>query len=188
MTITKRKGLLILIIAAVIIAIIVGYFTLNDETGSWNAYKEQDFSFELKYPHGWSIMDQLTDKSCCLFVAVVSVSTTTSMNASGTPVVTVTSKERMHLQIGYYDTAVTDPFKAATTTKVMLGDNEFSTGISNGLEFYLLPRSESRGVGIAVFAYEDATPEDLATAKDIIGTIKLLPLSASSTTATTSPN
>ncbi len=188
MTITKRKGLLILIIVVVIIAIIVGYFTLNDETTSWNVYGENDFSFELRYPHGWTLLDQLTDKSCCLFVAVINVSTTTTMNASGTPEVSVTSKERMHLQIGYYDTAITDPFKAATTTKVTLGDNEFSTGVSNGLEFYLLPRSETRGVGIAVFAYEDATPKDMATARDIIGTIKLLPLTASSTVATTSPN
>lgn len=188
----KNHKVPIIIIAAVIIIALVGAYIKgwNPLTGpaEWKTYIEEDFDFQVSYPEDWNMSDELAPGSCCLFISSWSKKTTFEPNASGTPVEKVTATENVKLQIGNYDRKAYDPFGSASTTKIALGNTEFYKGIAeNGMEFYLLPRSETEGVGAAIFAYTTTTEEHKKTVREIIATIKLLPVTATSTASST-PN
>lgn len=150
---------------------------------SWIAYTDVPFGISLKYPPGWQLVDDLPKNQCCLFVVNVSISTTTTKNASGTPVVTVTAKEPIRLQMGYY-TASFDPFTIGTTSEITLGKNKAYTGVSKGIPFYIIPKTPKEGVGVAVFSALESDPKWVKkTAESILSTIVL----SSSTASTSAP-
>ena len=170
----KSKIVPIMIIIIVVLAVLGGWYYWHSNTTTLDTYHEKALGFDIKYPHGWAIQDDLPDGRCCLFVVNVQISTTTTMNASGTPVTTVTAKEPLKIQLGYYyRTASYDPFKMATTTKIMLGKNVAYTGVSNETPFYLIPTSEQDGLGAALFTSVENTDHAGAQkiAESILSTI-----------------
>ncbi len=158
-------------------------------SSAWQSYTEDDYDFSLSLPKNWIYQDSLTKKACCLFVAYWENSTTTSMattslsTSTPIPVEKVTSREFIKLQIGGYDRKVQDPFKAGTTTKMRIGEYDWYVGSSGALTFYLLPRNDNEGLGVAQFIYTETTKEQIETAKKIISTIKLLPMTDATSTA-----
>ncbi|MCX6715700.1 MAG: hypothetical protein NT077_01630 [Candidatus Taylorbacteria bacterium] len=191
------KNYKILIIVLVLAVIVVGaiLYTRNKKPNGpvvepvvMKTYVEQDLRFQVTYPSDWNLSDELSTSSpCCLFIESWKKKTTFPVNASGTPVETITATVNARIQVGSYDRKVYDPFKAATTTKLTLGGNEFYKGItSNGMEFYLMPRTENTGVGAAIYFYPETPEKYKPTARDIVSTIKLLPQNsrASSTPVT----
>lgn len=181
----SRKTVYILIVTIVIVLLVIAgaYMTRqNAKAIKWITYEEEDYDFQISYPSNWDMYDELTSETCCLVIRDIDVATTTALNASGTPVMAVTAREMIKLQVGYYDKKTDDPFKAATTTKVTLGKNEFHTGVAmDGTEFYLLPLSPNDGIGAAIFSYIETPPKDKPIVRQIISTIKLLPRNATST-------
>ena len=174
-----------LLITLAIIGFIALACLVAASRSSWVTYTETDYGIQLKYPKDWEIVDNLTPKSCCLFIVKYNISTTTAINASGTPMTKVTATERIKLQIGPYDISTYNPFKVASTTKVHIGDNDLYTGLYNGINFYILPQSPTRGIGIAMFAYPETPEEARVTALQVISTIKLVPPTATSTATST---
>lgn len=179
-------GVLAVLVLIVVVAVI---YVRNGKKATEpivsKTYVEEDYDFQVTYPSDWNISDELSPGSCCLFIASWNKKSTFEPNASGTPVEKITATENIKVQIGNYDKKINDPFKAASTTKVMLGSTEFYKGVaSDGMEFYLLPRSETEGVGAAIFAYIETTEDYKKTARDIVATIKLLPVTATSTVIT----
>lgn len=181
---TKNKAIIagIIIVVVIVVGVVI---SRGDASKSWTTYTESDYDFKVSFPSNWVYRDDLTPTSCCLFVAHWVYSTTTTQNASGTPVVSEKSTELIKLQIGYYDRRVVDPFKAATTSPVTLNGKTFYTGTTGAETFYLLPRDENQGVGAAIFPYIETPEADRETARKIIGSITLLTMPATTTTATT---
>lgn len=161
-------------IALIVIIIAIVIYALNSSS-QLTSYHQKAYGFDIKYPSTWQIQDSLTPTSCCLFIVNVQVATTTAPNASGTPITTVTEKEPIRIQIGYYyKTATYDPFSMATTTKLTLGNNTAYTGTSKGTPFYLIPMSTQDGIGAAIFTSFDNTDATgtRATVEDILSSIK----------------
>lgn len=169
----------------IVILVVIGVYSFTNRQAVSESYTEEDFDFVIDIPSDWVYRDDLTVGKCCLFVAYWTTSTTTALNASGTPQEKVTVTERVKLQIGYYYKSVDDPFKSASTTKVTLGKNEFFKGNSQGVEFYLLPRNDEEGLGVALFSYIETTEEEKEAARNVIGTIELLPHDAPATATST---
>ena len=158
-------------IVAVIVIIIVGFMVYQRHPSvpeGWKTYTENDFGFEISYPSDWILQDNLTQGTCCLFVAHWVTSTSTVSTT------TTTATEYIKLQVGYYDAAIQDPFKAGTTTQVVIGGTKFYRGVTPNGYYYLLPRSAKTGVGIAEFRYLETPAADVAIAEKIIGTLRLL--------------
>lgn len=192
MTQTRWKiGLLVILIVLLIASVVA--FTKNPSGSKWQSYTENDYSFKISAPSDWIIEDRLTKDRCCLFVAYWTYATTTEMGTTTLstttpiPIEKVTSREFIKLQIGGYDKAVLDPFKAATTSIVRLGKQNWYVGQSGAMTFYLLPRSETTGIGVAQFIYQETTPEQIEMAKKIVSTIELLPQDNASSTSSGSP-
>ena len=162
----------ILIVA--VLVVVAGWYVFHSNAKALVSYHQKAYGFDIKYPQGWVIQDDLSSKTCCLFIVNVSVSTTTTQNASGTPLITVTAKEPIKIQIGYYyKPAGFDPFKMATSTVIALGKNTAYTGISSGTPFYLIPLSSLDGIGAAVFTSLENTDTKSTrkSVEDILSTI-----------------
>jgi len=190
----NKKAVYIAIAAIVVIIIVIALSFYASHKGNrtvaaaeWKAYTNQDFGLQLAYPSDWKLYDGMTPKApCCLFIDAYKVSTSTAVNASGTPVTSVTAMERIKLQIGHYDLKTLDPFKAASTTKTTINGADAYVGIEkDGTPFYLFPRSSTEGVGVAIFIYKETDEADKATAKKIVSTMKLVPIVATSTATST---
>lgn len=196
----KNTGLFI---AAVCVIVIIGAlvwanhapaspFTENNSA----TYVQKEFGFSVQYPSDWIRQDNLTANTCCLFIAhwltstsTVQATSTGAKNATSTGTKTVvTEKQLVKLQIGYYDRAEQDPFKAASTTPVTLNGKTFYTADLGAESVYLLPRNDNEGVGIALFRYAETSEEDMSIAKKIIGSITLLnkPVATSTPASATS--
>lgn len=194
---TKKNFGLILTVIGLIIIVGAVIWALNSPSGDkWQTYTEEDFGFSIQYPSDWVMRDDLTTETCCLFVAHWTTSTSTmpatttemAKDATTTPMKTVvTQKELVKLQIGYYDRSISDPFQAATTTPVKLNGKTYYTGITSNGQYYLLPRNDNEGVGLALFRYTETPEADLVTAEKVIGSITLLKKPASAVIATSTP-
>jgi len=189
----STKIVLVVIVIVVILLLAVGvavHYQVRNGPVAWQTYTESDFSFQVSYPPAWVLSDQLTAKTCCLFLSAVTVSTTTapavaSTSGAATSTTTVTAHERVKLQFGYYNKKVSDPFQEASTTQVSIGGTRFYSGVANGVTFYLLPRNDTEGVGVAVFPDSAVeTAADKADAEKVISSIKLFAPAATSTAGT----
>ncbi len=181
----KNNKSLIALAVIILIAIVVFAVGRNGRA-EWKTYVENDYNFQVSYPSDWVLQDSLTRSACCVFIAHVTVSTTTAKTATGSTTETVTARELIKLQIGNYDKKLNDPFKSGTTTEMSLYGNKFYGGESGAMQYYLLPRTDTTGIGAAVFPYTDSPEADKEMVKKIISTIKLLPV-ATTTSATTTP-
>jgi hypothetical protein len=157
-----KKSRIIPASIAIAVVLIIGagiwYYYCPHAAKTWVRYHQETYGFDIKYPQSWRMADSLSQETCCLFVYSVDISTTTSKNAGGTTTVTVTAKEPIKIQIGYYyKTATYDPFKMSTTTAITLGKNVAYTGVSNGTLFYLIPTSHMDGIGAAIFTSVENT-------------------------------
>ncbi len=189
----NNRVTIIIVVLALIVAVAIVIYARSGKNAAEpivsRTYVEEDYDFQVTYPSDWNMSDELSPGSCCLFIASWNKKSTFEPNASGTPVEKITATENIKVQIGNYDKKINDPFKAASTTKIVLGGTEFYKGIArDGMEFYLLSRSETKGVGAAIFAYIETTEDYKKTARNIVATIKLLPVAATSTRDSSAPS
>jgi hypothetical protein len=169
-------GIVLLAIIVILVVISNGKATpggSSADTSKWETYTDPNLDFSVSYPSEWVHESYLSATStCCLFIAHWVYGTTT--NASGTPQETAT--ELVKLQIGAYKRGgANDPFKTGTTTEVTMNGTKFYTGTAGAMTFYLLPKTDTDGIGAALFPYLDTPAADLDTAKTIVGTMKIVP-------------
>ena len=185
---TTSKSRLVLYAAITIIIIAGIWYTLNQQQRGWDTYHEPRYGFDIKYPHNWILVDSLRSGKgdCCMFIVEQSISTTTTENASGTPVTTVTAKELIKMQVGHYDTSAYNPFDIASTTSLKLGTNQAYSGESYSIPFYLIPRSNHDGLGIAIFTSSGKySAADREIVEKILSTVHYGGMVATTTATTT---
>ncbi len=143
------------------------------DTTGWTPYHQEQFALNIKVPPGWHAIDNLTSLTCCLFL--LNYDETASSTYKDAP-------GRIKLQFGYYNRANLDPFKLGSTTQIRLGANMLYKGVGGSIPFYILPRTESEGFGIAVFTGTTAQAAEIKTAEDIVSTAELLTPAESTST------
>lgn len=156
-----RATVTIAAIVIIVAALIVNVYRHMPKPVPWKSYTQKAYGFTVSYPSNWVVIDQLsTSTTCCLFVDHW------LQTASGT-------QELMKIQFGpYLRTAKEDPF--ASTTVVTLGGKQFHMGSAGpALQFYMLPRTDTTGIGAGVFSFIETPASDHDIAKRVIGSLEL---------------
>lgn len=177
-TLYKKLIGIAIIVIAIIAVLYYNYRPSTQKSGradadGWKTYERKDFGFSFRYPASWGLNDGLSRTQCCIFLNNYVEKPSASSTATTT---TTILTSLVKVQFGYYDVAIFDPFKEASSSLITIGNNAFYYGLAKGTPFYILPRSATEGLGIAVFYAPEATSSAEETMNKILSSVKITPI------------